>query len=166
MKRELKMISIVIFIISLLYPVIGEVAKLPIGTDSSWKTLDSETMGWTSENYDDSWWEPAAESSNRSVIETGMPIWYPGKIQPNTVYFRKAFEINGTEILTGKLYVGLQYSKGNIDLYLNNNSIEKITDSYETPAEIDIVSYLKPETNILAARVSTPDHNCGVNPSK
>jgi len=138
------------------YPVAGEVTTLSIATDNTWKTLDFENDGWTSNNYDDSWWKSAEEST--WSIESGKGIWYPGELAPKVAYFRNTFEIGGTQILNGKLHVKTYNSDGVAYLYINDNPIEKI--NYETGADgIDITSYLKPGKNVIAAKVSAPGYS-------
>jgi hypothetical protein len=154
MKGDLPMnlmnsILIVSVSMVLLHPVAGEVTTLSIATDSSWKCLDFENAGWTSNNYDDSWWESA--DTRDGGLESGQGIWYPGDVAPAVAYFRNAFEIGGSEILNGKLHVRT-YGGGTVYLYINDNPLDKMTVS-STPVDIDITSYLKPGKNVIAAKV-------------
>jgi hypothetical protein len=144
-------ISIVCILIVLSYPVAGEITTLSIATDSSWKSLDFENNGWTSNSYDDSWWKSAEEKDGG--LESGKGIWYPEEVAPDVVYFRNAFEIDGTEILNGMLHIKT-YRGGIVYLYINDNPLDKITVSYN-PIGIDITSYLKPGKNVIAAKVDT-----------
>jgi hypothetical protein len=137
-----------------------EITKLSINTDIAWKSIDFEQEGWTSEGYDDSWWE-TVQGFDGHAIDQGIEIWYPANAQtmPHTAYFRNTYEIEGSNILSGKIYVG-SYDGGEpatIELYINNNPIEKITKEFNSPAEVDITSYLKPGRNVIAAKVIAPD---------
>jgi len=119
LKNGILTAAILIF---LFHPVAGEVTTLSIATDSSWKCLDFENNGWTSNNYDDSWWESAYE--RRGGVESSRSIWYPGGISQNPVYFRSIFNIDGVKILNGKAYAavsdGTYGPKGTIYLYIND----------------------------------------------
>ena len=152
MYKLLNGVLIASLLIAFSYPVVGEVTKLTIDSDSTWKCINFEQPGWTSEDYDDSWWEPAAQGSQ--WIETGRTIWYPGDIQPKTVYFRKSFEIDGSDILIGQLFTGLIHSGGNIELYVNDQRVGDTTSTYDDPQEFDVTPLLKPGMNVIAAKVS------------
>jgi hypothetical protein len=155
MTSQVNIILIGFLLMALSYNAMAEVTTLSIVTDSSWKSLDFDNDGWTSENYDDTWWQTAREDNYWATIEPGKMIWYPGTVRnkPDIAYFRNGFDIDGTEILNGKMYVGTE-GDGTIYLFINGNSIEKITDANNlNPAEIDITSYLKPGKNVIAAKI-------------
>ena len=152
MKNKVNKILIGFLLMAFSYTALAEVTTLSIATDTSWKSLDFENAGWTSENYDDSWWTPA-EERDYCTIEPGKMIWYSSTVKPKIAYFRNVFEIDGTEILNGKLYTGMA-AGGIIYLFVNDNPIEKITDTdCHNPSGIDITSYLKPGKNTIAAKV-------------
>jgi hypothetical protein len=165
MQRDLmrdlrKGFLIACLMMTLLYPVVGEVQKLNFGTDSSWKVIDFENDGWTSEDYDDSWWEPALERSTSSNNWFGGKlvnrcIWYPGELTENTQYFRGSFDIPGSDIVYGIFDVGLR-AKGTIELYLNDNSIGTVKANRDNPERLYIASYLHPGKNVIAAKVTIP----------
>jgi hypothetical protein len=154
MQRLPKFALAVCFVIASLYPAAGEVTKLTIVTDSSWNALDVEQPGWTSEGYDDSWWEDVYVSGY--TFENSRLIWYPGDIKPDVVYFRKTVDISADSFISGKLFVGSD--QGSVDLYLNSNSLGSISNDYLEPAEIDILPYLKSGKNIIAAKVDSKGH--------
>ncbi len=132
----------------------GEITTLSIITDNTWKSLDFENDGWTSNDYDDSWWESAVDR-NWNSYESSRMIWYPGEIRANPAYFRTTFVIDGIEILNGKLNV--DPNGGSVYLYINDLSLDKITSPDGNPALIDITSYLKPGKNVIAAKVDISD---------
>ncbi len=151
---------LIIFLAAVLStPAFCEVTKLSMNTDSSWKCIDFEQEGWSAEEYDDSWWEPVQVYDGHQ-IDQAVQIWYPAnsKTMPHTAYFRKIYEIDGSEILSAKIYVGSDdyHHPATVELFINNNPLEKITSNYDGPAEFDITSYLKPGKNILAAKVVAP----------
>jgi hypothetical protein len=152
MKTLLKSILFACLLIAFSYPVIGEVVKISIDTNSSWKCLDAEDPEWTDVNYDDSWWEPAMVLSG-SAIANSRWIWYPGAVNPKAVYFRKDFELESHDIISAKLYSGVYTRNGYIDLYVNNQFIGKFNNTYDQPSEINISSYLKKGKNVIAANV-------------
>jgi len=168
MKDLCKGILTASLLIALLYPALGEVQKLSVSTDKSWKSLDIAPPGWTSQNYDDSWWNTASEISSDSVINEGLPIWHPGTTPPSTAYFRRDFEING-DVKGGQVYAGTSdcSSKSAIEVYVNEQYVGKFKEcSYAgkwhgcswQPAEINITSYLVPGMNAIAVKVATdPD---------
>lgn len=156
MDTMFKSTLIACLIIAFLYPVAGEVVKLPIMTDSSWKALDIDQPGWTTESYDDSWWEDVV--TGNTEIENAKEIWYPGSIKPDTAYFRTSFDINSDSFISGKLYVGVYSGEGSIDLYLNDNKLGRISNKEREPAEIDILPYLKPGKNTISAKVDSKYH--------
>jgi hypothetical protein len=160
MKYLIDGILIIFLAIVLSSSAICEVTKLSINTDSSWKCIDFEQDGWNAEDYDDSWWE-AVQVYDGHQIDQAVQIWYPANAQtmPHTAYFRKIYEIDGSDILSAKIYVGSNddYNHATVDLFINNNPLEKITANYYGPAEVDITPYLKPGKNILAAKVVATD---------
>ena len=162
MKSQLNIILIGFLLMASSYTAMAEITTSSIVTDTSWKTLDFKSDGWTSENYDDSWWESAREDNGWTSINPGKLIWYPGivKNKPDTAYFRNAFEIDGTEILNGHLYVGMLGGAGTVYLFINGDSLEKVTNSgVSNPTEFDITPYIKPGKNIIAAKVEmSPDN--------
>lgn len=153
--RPMKKILILCLLAVLSYPVASEVTTLTIATDNTWKSLDFENDGWTSNGYDDSWWESAYERRSYG-IESSKSIWYPGKISQNPVYFRSTFNIDGVEILNGKVSTaiddGTYGESGTIYLYINDNPLDKITTN-DKAAIIDITPYIKPGKNVIAAKV-------------
>jgi len=155
MKIHANKILIGFLLMAVFHSAMAEVTTLSIVTDSTWKSLDFDNDGWASENYDDTWWQAAREDNSWATIEPGKMIWYPGTVRgkPDIAYFRNVFDIDGIEILNGKMYVGTE-GDGTIYLFINGNSIEKITEANNLyPAEIDITSYLKPGKNVIAAKV-------------
>jgi hypothetical protein len=159
MRHLINGILITFLAIALSSTAVCEIAKLSINTDIAWKSIDFEQEGWNAESYDDSWWETVQAYDSRP-IDQALEIWYPANTQtmPHTAYFRNTYEIEGSSILSGKIYVGsYDYSNpATIELYINTNPLEKITRNYDSPAEIDITSYLKPGKNIIAAKVIAP----------
>jgi hypothetical protein len=157
MQKLLKIALVVCFVIASLYPAVGDVVKLTITSDSTWKALDVEQPGWISNGYDDSWWETA--STSYVIRDNAKEIWYPGDILPDTAYFRKSFDINGNSFISGKLYVGVNSGDGSVDLYLNGNSLGKINNDERNPSEIDVLPYLLQGTNVIAAKVDSKSHS-------
>ncbi|HAX94872.1 MAG TPA: hypothetical protein DCY25_13240 [Bacteroidales bacterium] len=157
MKDLWKGILIACLLVASSCPVMGEVTKLTINSDSSWKCINFENEGWTSEDYDDSWWE-SAKTGNENVIEESWNIGYPTKIVPKIVFYRKSFEIDGSDILNGVLYTGLYDDGGNIELYVNDQRVGDVTARTYESEQIDITSFLHPGTNVFAAKVSIVDH--------
>jgi hypothetical protein len=158
MKDLSKGILIACLLIAFSYPVVGEVSKLNFGTDTSWKCLNFEQSGWTSEDYDDSWWESAVDSGKEPNKLDGRLIWYPGKVTEDMVYFRGTFEIPGADIIYGTLDAGLR-DGGAIELYLNDNPIGTVKTSNADPTRIDVAPYIKPGKNVIAAKVTIPSSN-------
>jgi hypothetical protein len=165
MKYLISGILLIFLTVALSSTAVGEIAKMTINTDSTWKSIDFEQEGWTTEGYDDSWWE-AVQVYDGNPIDQASEIWYPATEQtmPHTAYFRNSYEIEGTKILSGKLHVG-SYGNTNgypatIELYINNNPLEKITTGYDNPYEVDITSYLTPGKNLITAKV-TATHDVG-----
>ncbi len=156
MKALLKCVLAACLIIGLLYPVFGQVVEKSIDTDSSWRCLDVEDTGWTEANYNDSWWEPAADRSMPSIANSSS-IWYPS-LYPGTAYFRKTFEIENLSIISANLYYGVaEKSNGSIDLYVNGRYIGKFYNTINNPNMSDITSYLQAGKNVIAARVEEQD---------
>lgn len=151
MQRLAKFALVVCFVIASLYPVTGEVIKLPLVTDSSWKALDIEQPEWISESYDDSWWEDV--DVGYSTFEDSNTIWYPADIEPDVAYFRRTIDISADSFISGKLFVGVR--QGSADLYLNSISLGTISSDLDEPTEIDILPYLKSGKNIIAAKVDS-----------
>jgi len=156
MKTLLKYVLATCLIIGLSYSVLGEVVEISLDTDSSWKCLDVEDTGWTEANYNDSWWEPAANRSMPSIAESSA-IWYPS-IYPGTVYYRKTFEIENLSIISANLYYGVaEESNGSIDLYVNGQYIGKFYNTTNNPNMSDITPFLQAGRNVIAARVEEQD---------
>ena len=155
MKILLESILFVFLLIAFSYPATGEVVKISVDTNSSWKCLDAEDPGWTNVDYDDSWWEPVMVlQSYMGQIANSWSIWYPGKVNPKAVYFRKDFVLENLDIISAKLYFGVEYnSYGHTDLYVNNQFIGKFNNTYDDPSEVNITSYLKTGKNVIAAKV-------------
>jgi hypothetical protein len=159
MKYLIGGILLIFLTVALSSTAVCEVAKMTINTDSTWKSIDFEQEGWTTEGYDDSWWE-AVQVYDDNPIDQASEIWYPATEQTmtHTAYFRNSYEIEGTEILSGKLHVGSNDhgDPAMIEIYINNNPLEKITSGSNRPAEMDITSYLKPGMNLIVAKVTAP----------
>ncbi|VVB69493.1 Uncharacterised protein [uncultured archaeon] len=155
MDKLLQSALIMCLVIACVPFAIGEVEKMNFGTDASWKVIDFENQGWTSEDYDDSWWEPALVRGWSTGNLDGSIIWYPGKVTESTEYFRGTLEIQGADIIYGTLDAGVN-DKGAIELYLNNNSIGTVKTDKSVPTRINITSYLKPGKNVIAAKVTVP----------
>jgi hypothetical protein len=155
MKILLKSILFVFLLIAFSYPATGEVVKISVDTNSSWKCLDAEDPGWTDVDYDDSWWEPVMVlPSYMGQIANSWSIWYPGEVNPKAVYFRKDFELENLDIISAKLYFGVKHnSYGYTDLYVNNQSIGKFNNTYDYPSEVNITSYLETGKNVIAVKV-------------
>lgn len=155
MASHVKEILIGLLLMTLSYTAVAEVVTLSVFTDGSWKSLDFEHEGWTFENYDDSWWSPPGEWPSYSTpLDPAKFIWYPGEIHPEIVYFRDTFEIDGTNILNGKLFTSTYGEGGTIYLFINGYSLPKIVSgNNRNPTELDITSYLKPGKNVIAAQV-------------
>jgi hypothetical protein len=156
MKNLSKGILIAFLLVAFSYPVVGEVTKLTLNTDSSWKCINFEQQGWTSEDYDDSWWE-SAKTGRSNQIEGSWNIGYPTEIVPKIVYYRKSFEIDGSDILIGELYTGLFEDGGNIELYVNDQHVGDVTSKTSNPEKLDVTSFLRSGTNVIAAKVSIGD---------
>lgn len=162
MKYPISGILLIFLTVALSSTAVGEIAKMTINTDSTWKSIDFEQEGWTTEGYDDSWWE-AVQVYDGNPIDQASEIWYPATEQtmPHSAYFRNSYEVEGTNILSGKLYVGGNDNNNNdyfatIELYVNNNPLEKISRGSGEPAEVDVTSYLKPGKNVITAKVTAP----------
>ncbi len=156
MKALLKYVLATCLIIGLSYSVFGQVVEKSMDTDSSWKCLDVEDTGWTEANYNDSWWESAANRSMPSIAESSA-IWYPS-LYPRTVYFRKTYEIENLSIISANLYYGVaEESNGSVDLYVNGQYIGKFYNTTNYPNMSDITSSLQAGRNVIAARVEEQD---------
>ena len=158
MKDPWKGILIASLLIAFSHPVVGEVEKLTFGTDATWKVIDFENQGWTSEGYDDSWWESASVSSwSTGKLAVGSLIWYPGKWTEKTEYFRCSFEIPSGDIIYGILDAGVYYGNGAIELYLNDNPEGTVKSDVDAPTRLYITSNLVPGKNVIAAKVTVED---------
>ena len=147
-------VLIALFIaISFSYPVVGEVSTISIATDSSWKCLDAEVEGWTSEDFDDSYWENGKVIDDTRAVGSppewirGKAIWYPESPMRHTSYFRRNIEIDGKPV-TGKILIGDDGNTGWY-VYVNNEFMGK---SGWGGGEFDIGSYLKSGKNVIAVR--------------
>lgn len=118
------------------------VKEIVIYTDSSWKSFDTKVDGWTSLNFDDSYWLNPIEGDPVNGYDRARYISYPEKPSTPPFYFRKTFELSGTEIMSGKLY---EHSYGG-KVYVNDNYIGE--PRFETM--VDIVQYLKIGKNVIA----------------
>lgn len=156
MNTLLKYVLAACLVIGLSYSAFGQVVEKSVDTDSSWKCLDVEDPGWTEANYNDSWWESAANRSMPSIAESSS-IWYPS-LYPQTVYFRKTFEIDNLSIISANLYYGVaEESNGSIDLYVNGQYIGKFYNTTNNPNMSNIASFLQAGKNAIAARVEEQD---------
>lgn len=153
MPQLLKSVLMACLLMAFSHPVASEVVKLNVATDSSWKTLDIEQPDWTLIDYDDSWWEEVKTGDTR--YEIAKDIWYPGSLAPDTAYFRTNFDISGESFISGKLYAGVPYGEGSVELYFNGNNLGKLTNRLDDPKEIDILPYLQPGKNVIAAKVDS-----------
>ncbi|MBN1236193.1 MAG: hypothetical protein JW999_09120 [Methanotrichaceae archaeon] len=149
---------------------IGEVEKMTIETDSSWKCLDIEVDNWNTVYYDDSWWEYAEETSASPAIQSGMPIWYPGNPTKEKAWFRYSFNINADDIISCNTWAGVGASfdgKGSAKLYVNGEFIGTVTNTIRDssksimpggsgPVGFDMASVLRPGRNVIAAEVESP----------
>lgn len=147
---------IICLLSALIYPASSAVEKLTVATGPTWKALDVEQAQWTSNNYDDSWWEDV--TTGNTYYDVAKEIWYPGSIAPDIVYFRKSFDVSATSFISGKLYTGLPYAEGSVDLYLNGNSLGTLNNDESEPKEIDILPYLQVGKNVIAAKVESKHH--------
>ena len=137
------------------------VQTISIVTDSSWKSMDSEVEGWTSVNFDDSWWEDVEEANHEEAGVAWTAIFYPKTPKPHTSYFRKNFEIEGTEIISGRIYpVCYAYNSGPdnyIYIYVNDNYIGLVRGEWGwiysgQIKEFNIAPYLNPGKNVIAIK--------------
>ena len=155
-KRVVLSVLIALFIaISFSYPVVGEVSTISIVTDSSWKCLDAEVDGWTSVDFDDSYWENAKvlDVSHPEGFEKAKAIWYPEEPMPHTSYFRKDIVIDG-EIISGKIIC--YQSNSEYSIYVNDNFVGEIGAYwFVDEKEFDIGSYLKEGKNVIAVKVDS-----------
>ncbi len=156
MKTLFKWIPSICIIICLSYSVSGEVVKISMDTDSTWRSLDVEDQGWTEAKYNDSWWESAA---NRSMAGIGKSssVWYPS-VSPKTAYFRKDFVIDNLSIISANLYFGVaEKSNGSIDLYVNGGHVGKFYNTTNNPNMADISPFLLEGKNVVASKVEEQD---------
>ncbi len=152
MNSLLRHILAVFLMMGLSHLALGQVVVKSVDTDSSWKSLDVEDKGWTGVDYNDSWWEPAANRSVPGIAESSS-VWYPS-LDPRTAYFRKAFEIDNFSIISANLHYGVaEGSNGSIDLYVNGQYIGKFYNTTNNPNMSNITSFLQPGENVIAARV-------------
>jgi hypothetical protein len=110
----------------------------------------------TEADYNDSWWESAANRSMPGIAESSS-VWYPS-LYPRTVYFRKTFEIDDFSIISANLYYGVaEESNGSVDLYVNGRYVGKFYNTTNNPNMSDITSFLQVGKNVIAARVEEQD---------
>jgi hypothetical protein len=149
--------------ISFSYPVASEVSTLSLVTDSSWKCLDAEVDGWTSVDFDDSYWENGKVLDDTEAVGfppecfRGKVIWYPESPIRHTSYFRKNIVIDG-KVISGKISIG---DDGNTDwyVYVNSEFVGK-SGYWSGVSEFDIGSYLKPGKNVIAVRAQWNRWGC------
>lgn len=168
--QGLKWLLLASLMIALSNIAIGEIEKMTIETDSSWKCLDVEVDNWNTVYYDDSWWEYAEETSATPAIQAGMRIWYPGNPTKTKNFFRYSFNINGDKIISCNTWAGVGASfdgKGSAKLYVNGEYIGTVTNTIEDssnsiipggsgPVGFDMASVLRPGRNVIAAEVESP----------
>lgn len=172
MRGLLKCLLLACLLITFSYTAVGEVEKRSIGTDSSWKCLDTVVDNWNTVYYDDSWWEYAKETSASPVIqEGGMSIWYPGYTKMKKIYFRYSFDINADKIISCNTLAGVDAmfdGDGSAKLYVNGEYIGTVTNTIRDssksimpggtgPVEFDMASVLHPGRNVIAAEVESPN---------
>jgi hypothetical protein len=117
------------------------VTDITIYSDSSWKVLDAKVNGWASIDFDDSYWLNAEErDSHQEGYGKARIITYPEKPSSPPFYFRKTFELTGTEIMSSKIFQGCC----NHHLYVNDNYVGF------NLFDIDITQYLKIGKNVIA----------------
>jgi hypothetical protein len=85
-------------------------------------------------------------------------IWYPGVPKPSKTFFRKILEINGSKILSGKLFIKI-YSynaaaQNYIYLFVNDAHVGKCQGTWKSdePKEFNIASFLCIGKNVIAIK--------------
>lgn len=140
----------------------GEVKTIKLDTDSSWKSLDTEVRGWTSAEFDDSWWLDSWEASTPIAgLSQAKAIWYPDDPEPPIAYFRKTINIDGTEVISGRIalkgYRSPSWMGDIIEIYANERFIGKVTMAslyYGDTKNFDIAPYLTEGKNVIAVKVT------------
>lgn len=137
-----------------------EVKTINIDTDSTWKSLDTEVKGWTSAAFDDSWWlDSWEESTPIPGLSQAKAIWYPQEPKPQTTYFRKTFQIDGTEIISTRITIHVKqgiYDGDTIEIYVNEEFVGKETSYWldrESRWDFDISPFLTTGKNVIAVKV-------------
>lgn len=172
-KQRILLATALIFILAFASPVqaqeanTSQVTTIAIGTDSSWKSMDAAVKGWTSAGFDDSWWPDSWESAYPLPgLAQARAIWYPETPVPLTAYFRKTFDIDGVEVISGRVHVKIsaydvEYGMpdaGKLSIYINDQYVDDLSsggymNNWSREKELDISSYLTPGKNVIAVRV-------------
>ena len=160
MKTPLKSIMIAFLLITFICPVMSEVVKVSLDTNSSWKCLDAEDPGWTDAGYDDSWWESGAKTYPFHDISESDSIWYPGKsVYPEIVYFRKNFHIDTQDVISANSYFGVPTdSNGSVDFYINNHYMGTFNNTFDKPYMLNLTHYIQIGNNVLALKVKEQNY--------
>ena len=154
----LSVLIALIIIISFSYPAVGGVSTISIVTDSSWKCLDAEVDGWTSAGFDDSWWDDTEELFYVEGFGNAKAIWYPGSPMPSTAYFRKTIDIDGGEVISGRINIAVYryaiYGDEYVYIFVNANYVGRVSPGHYPygEKEFDIAPYLKPGKNVIAVK--------------
>ncbi len=119
------------------------VTEVTIYTDSSVKSFDAKVNGWTSIDFDDSYWPYAKEYGPADA--KAQEVGYPETPSSVPFYYRKTFELSGTEIMSGKLFDSTPCCVGST-YYVNDNKIDGQ----------DIAQYLKLGKNVIAVITTRP----------
>jgi len=131
---------------------------ISINTDSSWKVFDNELDGWNTVNFDDSYWYSCEEMGDIGGLGKAKAIWYPGVPKPSKTFFRKILEINGSKILSGKLFIRVcSYDAScpwnNIYLFVNDAYVDKCSIAWMcNEKEFNIASLLCIGKNVIAIK--------------
>jgi hypothetical protein len=141
---------------------IDGVKTIRIDTDSSWKSLDTEVRGWTSAEFDDSWWLDSWEASTPIPdLSQAKAIWYPDEPEPPIVYFRKTIHLDDAEVVSGRIairgYRSPSWSGDIIEIYANQQFIGKVTMAslyYGDTKHFDIAPFLTEGENVIAVKVT------------
>jgi len=145
----------------------AEIKSISIDTDSSWKSLDAEVKGWTSAAFDDSWWPDSCEASTPiPSLSQAKAIWYPLEPEPSIAYFRKTFQIDGAEVVSGRITVMIQHTvlgwrTTMVDIYVNEQFVDSVrhySNQGSKKWDFDITPYLTVGENAIAVKVKFPEN--------